>query len=123
MGIDVEEELYVSAPEGIAVYAQNPSYVAAEGPGLIEALKHEAMYIKPVVGKGYYHTRILRRRSDDNGRTWAEEPDLATDSADALAGEHRNVPMHVLDAERNVLVSLHSTYEIDPREGCVCRRG
>ena len=116
MKIDVEEELYVSAPEGMAVYAQNPSYVATEGLGLIEALKHEAMHIDPVLGEVYYHPRILRRRSDDNGRTWTEEPDLATDSLDTLAGEHRNVPMHVLDAKRNVLISLHSTYEFDPRE-------
>ena len=120
--IDVSAEVYIAAPEGQAVYAQNPSYTAVEGQTLVEGVKHEALHFAPGVGRVYYHSRIFRRRSVDNGRTWSEQPDLAREDPERLRGEHRHVPMHVLDPHRDVLLSFHTTYEIDPDEP-MFRRG
>lgn len=113
----VERELYIAAPDGIAVYAQNPSYTSVEGQALIEAIKHEAMHIDPDRRERFYHPRIFRRRSEDGGRTWVVEPDLTRESPSHLDGQQRHVPMHILDPNRNVLICLHATYEVDTREG------
>ena len=114
--IQVSREPYIDAPEGHAVYAQNPSYTSVEGRMLLEAVKHEGLHIDDQNRKWYYHERIYRRRSDDNGETWTAEPDLTRESPSALDGEHRTVPMHVLDPNEDLLVSFHCTYEIDTRE-------
>ena len=116
MNITVESELYIAAREGKAVYAQNPSYTDLDGREILESVKDEAMLVDPGVGKVFYHDRIYRRRSSDNGLTWVEEPDLTTENPADLSGERRNVPAHVLDPNRNVLLSIFSTYEVDTKE-------
>ena len=75
-------KLYIAAREGKAVYAQNPSYTDLDGREILESVKDEAMLVDPGVGKLFYHDRIYRRRSSDNGLTWVEEPDLTTDARD-----------------------------------------
>ena len=121
----INRETYIDAPEGHAVYVQNPSYVADEGCTIIESVKHEALHIDDRGRKYYYHDRIYRRRSEDNGQTWSAEPDLTRESPTALDGEHRTVPMHVLDPNGGRLISFHCTYEVDTREAMFqsgCRR-
>lgn len=116
MRVEVTKELHIAAPPGMAVYAQNPAYVSATGTALVEGVKHEALHIDPRVGKVYYHPRIFRRRSDDGGHTWNEEPDLAVESPHDLAGTLRCVPVHILDSRHEALICLHARYDIDPNE-------
>ncbi len=61
----------------------------------------------------YYDRRIYRRRSEDNGRTWTDEPPLheLTDAEVDAGCEVRTVPMHFLDPDNGLLVSLHCTAE------------
>ncbi len=113
MKIQVERELYLAAPNGIAVYAQNPCYTSTQTDSLVESVKHEALHFDDQGRKVYYHPRIFRRFSTDNGRTWTATPDQATETAKALAGTQRNVSLHALDARRNALISIFSTYEVD----------
>jgi hypothetical protein len=114
--IHVERELYLAAPEGIAVYAQNPSYVSVDGVSLVESVKHEALHFDKHGHKVYYHPRIWRRFSPDNGRTWTDGPDQAAEHAERLDGRQRNVSLHGLDKRRNVLVSLFGTYDVDAEQ-------
>jgi hypothetical protein len=116
LSMDVQVEPYITAREGMAVYVQNPSYTDVEGVALLVSAKDEGMLVDPKVGKVYYHDRIYRRRSNDNGVTWVDEPNFSEEDPRDLTGEHRNVPMHVLDPNRNVLISFYSTYDIDPNE-------
>jgi hypothetical protein len=116
MHIQVDTEHYISAREGMAVYAQNPSYTNVEGSDLLVSVKDEGMLVDPAVGKVYYHDRIYRRRSTDGGVSWIDEPNFSEEDPTDLTGEHRNVPMHVLDPNTNVLISFYSTYDIDPNE-------
>lgn len=116
MRIAVEKELHMSAPEGVAVYVQNTAYTSAEGLTLLEGAKHEAMAIASATDKTYYHPRIFRRRSTDNGRTWSSESDIATEHPDDLAGERICTPVHLLDKNQDTLICLYATYEIDPSE-------
>ncbi|MCD6361941.1 MAG: exo-alpha-sialidase, partial [Armatimonadetes bacterium] len=110
MTATVRKELHIPAPEPhVAVYAQNPTYTALDGRSLIEAVKWEAR-----TGSGlYYDRRIYRRRSEDNGRTWTDEPPLheLTDAEVDAGCEVRTVPMHFLDPDNGLLVSLHCTAE------------
>lgn len=112
----VERELYLAAPEGIAVYAQNPSYVSVRGETLVESVKHEAMHFDAQGRRHFYHPRIFRRYSVDHGRTWTATPDQAVTAPEALDGRHRNVSLHTLDVSRDVLISLYSTYDVDMAE-------
>ena len=112
----ITRELYMPALKGIAVYAQSPSYTSVEGDSLIEAVKHEALAFDPDGRKRYYHPRIFRRRSDDNGRSWVDEPDLHTETPADLDGQQRHVPMHFLDEASDRLVSIFSTFEVDTNE-------
>lgn len=116
MSVQIETELFISAREGMAVYAQNPSYADVEGIELLVSVKDEGMLVDPKVGKVYYHDRIYRRRSNDNGTSWEDGPNLTEEDPRDLTGEHRNVAMHALDPNRNVLISFHSSYDIDPDE-------
>ena len=116
MNISVKSELYISAREGMAVYAQNPSYTDLEGNEILESVKDEGMLVDPDIGQVYYHDRIYRRRSTDNGLTWRAEPNLTAEDPADLSGEQRNVPAHVLDLNRNVLLSIYSTYDVDTNE-------
>ena len=74
--MQVSRELYIAAPSGIAVYAQSPCYAALTGESLVEAIKHEGLVFDTDGRRRYYHPRIFRRRSDDNGRAWTAEADL-----------------------------------------------
>ena len=114
--IDVSRELYIAAPPGVAVYAQNPAYTSVAGRSLIESVKHEALHFGVGGDRVYYHRRIFRRRSDDNGVTWTELPDQHRESPDTLNGQQRHVSGHVLDERRDRLISMHGTYEIDASE-------
>lgn len=113
----ISRGLYLPAAEGIAVYAQNPSYTSTSGESLVESVKHEALAFDADGGRRYYHPRIFRRRSDDNGRTWTEEPDQSQEDPSALDGEHRNVSVHFLDPHTDRLLAYHCTYESDTTQG------
>jgi hypothetical protein len=112
----VSRELYSPAPEGIAVYAQNTSYVSTRGQGLVESFKHEALHFDGWGNKVYYHPLIQRRLSPDGGRTWHPSAIQSTENGDGLAGRRRHVSIHTLDETRNVLLSLHCTYDVDPSQ-------
>lgn len=112
----VERELYLAAPDGIAVYAQNPCYVSSQGVTLVETVRHEALHFTPQGHRIYYYPRIYRRYSPDNGRTWTATPDQSQDDPTALKGRHRYVSLHGLDERRDALVSLYCTYELDPEQ-------
>jgi hypothetical protein len=47
--MDVQVELFISAREGMAVYAQNPSYTYSEGVELLVSVKDEGMLVDPKV--------------------------------------------------------------------------
>lgn len=115
-GFQVERELYLQAPEGIAVYAQNPCYLSTRGQGLVESVKHEALAFDDHGNKVYYHPRMFRRYSHDNGRTWTAAPDQGTEHAATLAGRKRMVSLHALDQSRDALVSVFFTYDVDPSQ-------
>jgi hypothetical protein len=113
----VQREIYLRAPEGIALYAQNPSYVSARGEELVESVKHEALHFDGQGRKVYYHPRLFRRFSSDHGRTWTAGPDQSTERpGEQLAGRRRNVSLHGLDMRRDALVSLYCTYDVDPAQ-------
>jgi hypothetical protein len=114
--IQVARELYLEAPPGIAVYAQNPCYVSARGRSLVESVKHEALHFDEKGRRVYYHPRMFRRFSPDNGRTWTAAPDEPAEQPAELKGRRRNVSLHALDEGRNALVSLHCTYDVDPAQ-------
>ena len=111
--LSVHRELYLPAPESIAAYAQNPCYTSAAGLGLVESVKHEALHFDAHGNKVYYHPRIYRRFSNDNGKTWTDTPDQTAERPDALAGRRRTVSLHTLDESRNALVSFFCTYDVD----------
>jgi len=109
MPVTVPKELHSAAPEHVAVYAQNPTYTALDGHTLIESVKWEARTPSGL----YYDRRIYRRRSEDNGQTWTDEPPLQ-DLSDADIDRGctiRSVPMHFLDPDNDLLVSLTSVGE------------
>jgi hypothetical protein len=114
--IHVQRQLYAAAPDGIAIYAQNPCYTSTKSLTLVESYKHEALAVDHKGHRTYYHPRILRRYSPDNGGTWHESPDQSTEHPDHLAGRRRQVSLHALDASRNALISLHCTYDVDPSQ-------
>ncbi len=108
--VKVRKELHIKAPDPhIAVYAHNPTYVSPRGVALIEAAKEEA---RTPAGR-YYDRRIYRRRSEDNGRTSADEPPLSvkTDEDIERGGECRTVPMHFLDPDNGLLLAVHTVHE------------
>jgi hypothetical protein len=112
----VTRTLHLPGFPGACVYAQNPSYTAPAGEGVIEAVKHEAVRFDEATDRTYYHARIYRRLSEDRGRTWQDQPDFYRESADSPPVEQRHMPSHFLDSRRNVLISLHGTYESDARQ-------
>lgn len=112
----VERELYLPAPAGIAVYAQNPCYLSVMGQSLVESVKHEALCFDEQGNKVYYHPRMFRRYSHDNGRTWTATPDQSTEHAATLGGRKRTVSLHTLDSSRDAIVSVFFTYEVDPSQ-------
>lgn len=114
--IEVTRELYIPAPPGVAVYAQNPAYTSVAGRSLLESVKHEALHFGVGGDRVCYHQRIFRRRSDDNGATWTEQPDQHREAPDTLDGSQRHVSGHVLDERRDRLISMHGTYEVDASE-------
>jgi len=104
----ISRELHIAAPEPhVAVYAQSPTYTALDGFTLIEAVKEE---VRTRSGR-YYDRRIYRRRSADNGVTWgAEEPLHCLSDNDIETGcRVRMVPMHYLEPDTGLLVSLYAT--------------
>ena len=108
--IAVVKEMHIPAPdEHVAIYAQNPSYTSLDGRTLIEAVKWE---VRSESGL-YYDSRVYRRRSEDNGRNWTDEPPLheLTDRDIDAGCLIRSVPMHFLDPDNGLLVSLHMTAE------------
>jgi len=107
--ICVTKELHIAAHDHVAVYAQNPSYTSLDGRVLIEAVKWE---VRTESGT-YYDSSVYRRRSEDNGRTWTDEPPLheLTDAEVDAGCLIRSVPMHFLDPDNGLLVSLHMTAE------------
>lgn len=115
-GIHVQRELYLAAPPGLAAYSQNPSYTSTASPSLVESVKYEALHFDAQGRKVYYHPRIFRRYSHDNGRSWSATPDQSTEQPTGLAGQRRTVSLHALDSARNALVSVHCTYEVDPAQ-------
>ncbi len=115
--IEVQRELHIEAPPGIAVYAQNPCYVSAQGRTLMESVKHEALHIDAQGRNVFYHPRIFRRYSSDNGRTWTAGPDQTVEDATHLDGRRRHVSLHALDSRRDALISIFATYEVDTSEG------
>ena len=50
MSVQIETELFISAREGMAVYAQNPSYADVEGIELLVSVKDEGMLVDPKAG-------------------------------------------------------------------------
>jgi len=106
----------MTAETGIAVYANNPCYTSVDGESLVESVNHEALAFDPDGSRRYYHPRVFRRRSDDNGRTWVDEPDLHTESLSGLDGQKRSIPLHFLDETGDRLVSIFFTYEVDTNE-------
>lgn len=112
----VERELYLAAPPGLAAYSQNPSYVSAAGMTLVESVKHEALHIDAQGRKVYYHPRIFRRYSHDNGRTWTATSDQSVEHPETLAGRRRTVSLHGLDVLRDAVVSIYCNYEVDPSQ-------
>lgn len=117
----ITRELYLPAPDGIAVYAQNPAYASTAGDRLVESVKQEAMLIDEGGRRTYYHPRIFRRMSDDNGRTWREQPDFYNEDPRDPNSSHRHVPIHVRHPQRDVLLSFHGTYETDPTQNMFAR--
>jgi hypothetical protein len=114
--IRVQRELYAQAPEGIAVYAQNPSYASTHANTLVESYKHETFLDNAKGDRIFFHPRILRRISYDNGVTWHAEPDHSNEHPESLAGTRRNVSLHTLDTARNILIAFHCTYDVDPTQ-------
>jgi len=114
--MQVEHEVHIPAPEGAAVYVQNVSYADAASETLLESGHYEALHYDAEERPVYYNARIFRRRSEDNGRTWTDEPDWSNETPETLDGEKMWVPNYYLDPNRNVLVSVYTTYEVDTRE-------
>jgi len=109
----VERELYLTAEPGLAVYSQNPSYTSTQGHGLVESVKHEALHFDGLGRKVYYHPRMFRRFSDDNGQSWRADADQSVELPHELDGARRMVSLHALDERRDALVSIYTAYEID----------
>jgi len=113
--LHVERELHIPAPEGDAVYSHG-CYTSAKGLSLLEVVRHEAMHVAADGERHFYSRRIYRRRSEDNGRSWAEEPDEQRKDSRRLAGLHRDPPAIIPDQRNDLLISLFCTYEVDPAE-------
>ncbi len=114
--ITTQCEPYLSAPEGMAVYHQNPSYTQSDGVRMVEGVKYETISFDKS-GPFCYHPRIFRRFSEDNGRTWtAETPDFCTHHPDWEAGAVRIMPIHILDSRRNRLICVYCTHEFNRHE-------
>jgi hypothetical protein len=118
---NITRELYMPAPDGIAVYAQNPAYASATGSRIVETMKHEAVLFNEGGHRTYYHPRIFRRVSDDNGRTWREQPDFYNEDPRTPNTTHRHVPIHLLHPQRDVLLSFHGTFETDLTQSMFAR--
>lgn len=114
--LSVRKELHLAAPAPhVAIYAQNPTYTAPDGLTLIEAVKEEAC----TASKRYYDRRLYRRRSEDNGRTWKIEQPLLDEVSEAQVDAGRvvmAVPMHYLDPDNGLLLSLTDTCEETPND-------
>ena len=111
--IRVGRETHLPGPVGEAVYVYSPTYASVTGTALLETVRHEAFYERPDTGRHYYSSWICRRRSEDNGRTWTDEPGgMRVTPADLTGGKSFPFGM-VLHPQRDVLIDFESRYEMD----------
>ena len=111
--IKVSKELYIKAPPREAVYAQHQAYIGREGAELIEAVRHEARGEVPGVGPRYYAPLIYRRRSLDNGRTWARDGEPWVQSPATLVGPARRfTPQYYHDPGLGITLSMFLVYDV-----------
>ncbi len=120
MNIEVTRQIHIPAPADAAVYA-HPTYARASGAFLIEDIRHAAMHVKSDGSKHYYPKRLFRRRSEDGGETWREEPDFQTRGPEQLEGAQRYQTGMILDPVHDVLINLYFTHEVDLGEGVFSR--
>lgn len=113
----VTRELFYPGQDGLAVYGQNPSYTSIAGRSLLISMKAEALHFDDEGRRVYYHPRIWRRRSDDNGQSWTDLPDLHTEEPTRLAaGRQWHVPIHILSEANDTLICVQCSYDVDAAE-------
>lgn len=113
--IHVTREVHIRAVEPVSIYA-GATYASASGRSLIETVRHEALALPPGAGRHYYERKLYRRRSDDNGKTWRVAETIRESGPELRAGKHLFPLATFLDKKNDTLISLCSSYEVDPTQ-------
>lgn len=111
--VSVTRETFLSGPPGEAVYVYSPTYARTGGRALLQTVRHEAFHERADSGRHYYSSWICRRRSEDNGATWREEPGGERATPADLTGAKTYPFGMVLHPQRDVLIDFESRYEMD----------
>ena len=83
---------------------------------MIENVRHASMYVKSDGSKHYYTSHIYRRRSQDNGKTWADEEEVYRSDPGNTESVQKTSLATILHP-KDVLIHLYMTFEIDFDEG------
>ena len=87
--LSIHRAVHLAAAPGDSLYVL-PGYAARAGGILLEEIRAESVHFSPTAGRHYFTRQMIRRRSEDNGRSWrVREEWTAPPGGMREPGEHR----------------------------------
>lgn len=114
--LSIHRAVHLAAAPGDSLYVL-PGYAARAGGILLEEIRAESVHFSPTAGRHYFTRQMIRRRSEDNGRSWrVREEWTAPPGGMREPGEHRHPLGSFLLPGPDVVVERCTAYTYRPDE-------